>query len=101
MSRSQTRKIRRDTKSGKWVSVRETKRRPNATAREYIPLPGHVAEHGAKDDAAKAGEAAKYRDSNSGRFVPVRDRHPSKASADRIQHTSKKASESLKRLAKR
>ena len=84
------------------MSVRETKRRPNTTEREYIPLPGNTEKHRTKDGALSAArQQVKYRDSNTGRFVPERDRHPSKSSAERIRDTSEKASDSLKRLAKR
>src|SRR5438045_5921789 len=102
MSRSPTRKIGRNTKSGQPVSAREMKDGPRTTRRERIPSPEHGAMHRTKDDTIGAArEAVRYRDSNSGRFVPVRDRYPSKSSADRIPDTSEKAADSLRRHAKR
>jgi len=35
----------RDTRTGYFVPVEETRRRPATTVREHVPLPGHGTEH--------------------------------------------------------
>jgi len=48
---SATRLVGRDSRTGQFVPLRETRQRPATTQRERIPLPGYgdTARYGAKD----------------------------------------------------
>lgn len=100
----------RENRTGQFVPLRETARRPDTTQRERIPLPGH-GETGRYDyktspsgrfieserqvvTSAKGEKVAIYRDARTGAFT-------SKRSAEEILKVSTQSAESLKRLAKR
>lgn len=105
----------RDSRSGEFVPLRETQRRPDTTQRERIPLPGH-GDTGRGDKksreyrtspsgqfterdsrsmtSAKGEKLVVYRDSKTGAFT-------TRKSAEVIKEVTKQAANSLRRLAKR
>jgi hypothetical protein len=102
----------RDTRTGQFVPVRETERKPGTTQRERIPMPGaaegkdrpreyrtspsgrFVEREQVQVTTSKGERVVLYRDSETGRYTTTR-------SANRIGDTSRRAKESLKRLAKK
>lgn len=102
--------VGRETKTGHFVPLRETAKRPSTTSRERIPLPeyGEASGSGYKTSpsgryieserqvvvSSKGEKVIIYRDARTGAFS-------SRKSAETIRKVSSSSAESLKRLAKR
>lgn len=110
----------RDARTGHFVPLKETERRPTTTLRERIPIKGRwVRVDGGTYKAQSAGKSV-YRTSPSGRFterknLPVSSAKgewliiyvneagavASRKSTETLNKIAKRAAKSLKRLAKR